>query len=102
MSQAAMGEETRQRLVAVQRRIAAAAERARRDPSEVQLVVVTKGHPVSRLQALVDGGQRRLGENRVKEALAKIDALGDGRFEIVRHSHRQIRQFALQIGRAHV
>jgi len=77
MSRAALEEETRQRLVAVQGRIAAAAERAGRDPSEVQLVVVTKGHPVSRLHALVESDQRRLGENRVEEALAKIDAVGE-------------------------
>jgi len=76
MSQAAMVEEIRRGLAAVQRRIAAAAERAGRDPSEVQLVVVTKGHPVSRLRALVESDQRRLGENRVEEALPKIDALG--------------------------
>src|SRR3989304_7100704 len=77
MSQAAREEEPRQRLVAVQGRIAAAAKRAGRDPSEVQLVVVTKGHPVGRLHALLESGQRRLGENRVEEALPKIDALGE-------------------------
>src|SRR3990172_7645466 len=77
MNQAAMEEETRQRLGAVHGRIAAAAPRAGRDPSEVQLVVVTKGHPVSRLHALLESGQRRLGENRVEEALPKIDALGE-------------------------
>src|SRR3990172_9366974 len=77
MSQAATEDLLRQRLVAVQRRMAAAAERAGRDPSEIRLVVVTKGHPVSRLRALVECGQRRLGENRVEEALPKIDALGE-------------------------
>src|SRR3970040_2900585 len=77
MSQAAMVGEIRRGLAAVQRRIAAAAERAGRDPSEVRLVVVTKGHPVSRLRALVESDQRRLGENRVEEALPKIDALGE-------------------------
>jgi pyridoxal phosphate enzyme (YggS family) len=77
MRQAALEEEIRQRLVAVQRRIAVAAERAGRDPSEIRLVVVTKGHPINRLHALVASDQRRLGENRVEEALPKIDALGE-------------------------
>jgi hypothetical protein len=70
-------EAIRQGLSAVQRRIAAAAERAGRDPSAVRLVVITKGHPVDRLRVLAESGQTRLGENRVEEALPKIDALGD-------------------------
>jgi len=76
MSQTATEAAIRQGLVVVQRRIAAAAERAGRDPSEIRLVVVTKGQPVERLHVLVESGQTRLGENRVEEALPKIDALG--------------------------
>jgi uncharacterized pyridoxal phosphate-containing UPF0001 family protein len=42
-------------------------------------VVITKGYALGSLQALIECGQRRLGENRVEEALPKIDALGLGR-----------------------
>jgi len=66
----------RERLAAVERRIADAAGKADRNPAEVRLLVITKGHPVATVQALVESGQRRLGENRVEEALPKIEALG--------------------------
>jgi pyridoxal phosphate enzyme (YggS family) len=69
-------EEIRERLLAVQRRIASAGERAGRDPDAVNLVVITKGHPAESVQALLDCGVRRLGENRVEEAVPKIEALG--------------------------
>jgi pyridoxal phosphate enzyme (YggS family) len=77
MRQESPEEVIRQRLSAVQRRIAAAAERAGRDPSDIRLIVITKGQPVPRLRVLAESGQTLLGENRVEEALPKIDALGD-------------------------
>jgi len=69
-------EEVRRRLADVRRRIAAAAGRAGRDPASVGLVIVTKGQPVARLRAVLGEGPRCFGENRVEEALPKIDALG--------------------------
>lgn len=68
-----------QALTRVQARMTEAAERAGRDPAGVRLVVVTKGYPLVSLQALVECGQRQLAENRVEEALPKMDALGPGR-----------------------
>lgn len=56
-------------------RIASAARSAGRDPEEVRLVVVTKAHPLEVVQAAVGIGARRLGENYVEEATAKINAL---------------------------
>ncbi|MEJ2539322.1 MAG: YggS family pyridoxal phosphate-dependent enzyme [Gemmatimonadota bacterium] len=47
--------------------IAEAAHRAGRDPSEVTLVGVTKGHPLEALRAALDAGLSDLGENRVSE-----------------------------------
>jgi pyridoxal phosphate enzyme (YggS family) len=73
----AEAEAIRQRLADVQRRIARAAERAGRDPNEVSLVVITKGHPLRVVQWLLDCGPSLLGENRVEEALPKIDAIGE-------------------------
>lgn len=55
--------------------IAAAAALAKRDPSGVQLIAVSKGRSVEEIQALVDAGQRDFGENRVQEALAKWPSL---------------------------
>jgi hypothetical protein len=51
--------------------IASAAELARRDPAEVQLIAVSKGRSVEQIEELITAGQRDFGENRVQEALAK-------------------------------
>jgi PLP dependent protein len=51
--------------------IARAAEIARRDPADVQLLAVSKGRPAERIQPLIEAGQRDFGESRVQEALAK-------------------------------
>jgi hypothetical protein len=61
-------------LARVQARIAAAAARAGRNPSEITLVAVTKTHPVEALLAAYELGVRHFGENRVEEAAAKLPA----------------------------
>jgi PLP dependent protein len=63
-------------LMAVRQTIARSAERSRRDPNEVVLVAVTKTFPVERIREALAVGLRIVGENRVQEALPKIDALG--------------------------
>jgi len=52
-------------------RIARAASVARRNPSEVRLIAVTKGRAAEEIEPLIEAGQRDFGENRVQEALAK-------------------------------
>lgn len=64
-------------LASVQARIVAAALRAGRDPGEVTLVAVTKGHPVDMLHQAYELGVRHMGENRVEEAEEKISTLPD-------------------------
>ena len=61
--------------------IARAAALARRDASEVQLIVVSKGRSTDEIEPLIDAGQRDFGENRVQEALSKWPAL------LARHAH---------------
>ena len=56
-------------------RIEAAASRSGRSPAEVQLVVVTKGHPVETIRQVIAAGAQYLGENYVEEAEAKIAEL---------------------------
>jgi pyridoxal phosphate enzyme (YggS family) len=63
------------RRAAILARVARAAERARRDPSEIALLAVTKTHPVETVRAAVSAGLTRFGENRVAEGAAKIEAL---------------------------
>lgn len=63
------------RLYSIRSQIAAAARLAERDPADVQLIAVSKGRPVEKIEALIAAGQRDFGENRVQEALEKWPAL---------------------------
>jgi PLP dependent protein len=67
----------RERLARVRDRIANAARRARRDPASVRLVAVSKTFPTQDIRAAFEEGQRDFGENKVQEALQKIDATKD-------------------------
>lgn len=51
--------------------IAAAAKLARRDPSGVQLIAVSKTRSADEIEALIEAGQRDFGESRVQEAMSK-------------------------------
>jgi len=62
-------------LAHVRRRIDAAAHRAGRDPHAIHLVAVSKTFPPELIRAAAAAGQAAFGENRVQEALPKIDAL---------------------------
>lgn len=64
-----------QQLERVRERIAQACQRSGRDPSAVQILAVTKTQPMEVLQAALRLGLHDLGENRVQEALPKIEAL---------------------------
>ncbi len=65
-------------LFEVLERIEAACERAGRDPAEVTLVAVTKGHDVDEIRRRVLAhGHRVLGENRVQEWLQKAAEIDD-------------------------
>jgi len=58
-------------LAAVRERIAEAARRTGRDPSEVTLVAVTKTRTPAEIVEAYDAGVRHVGENRVEEAAVK-------------------------------
>lgn len=65
------------RLMVVRERIARAAERARRDPAAVKLVLASKTQPPEAIRAAHKAGAREFGENYVQEAAAKQEALAD-------------------------
>jgi pyridoxal phosphate enzyme (YggS family) len=65
------------RLADIRERMARAAERAGRSPDDVRLVAVSKTYSVDDVRAAAAAGQRDFGENRVQEALDKIDAARD-------------------------
>ena len=64
-------------LQAVRERIARAALAAGRDPLTVALLAVSKTHAASLVAQAMDAGQRAFGENYVREALEKMDALAE-------------------------
>jgi len=61
-------------LQAVRERIGRAASAARREPSSVTLLAVTKTHPPARVAEAFAAGQQAFGENYVQEALEKMAA----------------------------
>ena len=76
-----------ERLHEVEDRIAAACARSGRDPAEIHLVAITKGHPASTVVAALEAGLRGIGENRVAEAVEKFSAAAESleRHGAVRH-----------------
>jgi len=64
-------------IAAVQERIASAAKRLGRSPSEISLMAVTKTHPPERIREAYAAGLRLFGENRVQEFEAKATAMAD-------------------------
>jgi pyridoxal phosphate enzyme (YggS family) len=70
----------------IQQRIAAACERAKRDPVSVTLMAVTKTHPPETVQAAADLGLVYFGESKVQEAKAKIpQCSGKFRWHFIGH-----------------
>ncbi len=57
----------------VQERVEAACERAGRSPAEVTIVGISKGFPPSAVVAAYEAGLQEMGENRVQEAVGKIE-----------------------------
>jgi pyridoxal phosphate enzyme (YggS family) len=63
----------RARLADVRARIARAADRAGRDPASIRLVAVSKTFSADHVRALAEAGQIDFGENKVQEAIPKIE-----------------------------
>jgi pyridoxal phosphate enzyme (YggS family) len=70
-----MAADISENLASVREAISEAERAAGRPDGSVQLVAVTKTHPVDVIQKAIDAGQLILGENRVQEARAKIPEL---------------------------
>jgi pyridoxal phosphate enzyme (YggS family) len=68
-------------LAAVRERIA----RTGRNPDEITIVAVTKGFDVSVCREAVAAGLRVLGENRVHEALAKMEEVPGAEWHLIGH-----------------
>ncbi|MGD0575892.1 MAG: YggS family pyridoxal phosphate-dependent enzyme [Anaerolineales bacterium] len=84
--------EIRERAEAVRARITRAAQRAGRNPSEVTLVTVTKGHPVEVICRALEAGLTRFGENYLEEARPKMQAVTGPQIEWHMIGHIQSRK----------
>jgi pyridoxal phosphate enzyme (YggS family) len=75
----------------VREKVAEAARRAGRSPSEVRIVGVTKGHPLGAVEAALDAGLHDLGENRIEELEEKAGRVNpaDVRWHMVGHVQRR-------------
>jgi PLP dependent protein len=85
-------------LDAIQRRIAAACGRCGRDPSSVQLLAVSKGHPPAVIQEALDLGLTHFGESKVQEAKAKIPQCpGRAHWQMIGHLQTNKARDAVQL-----
>jgi len=64
------------RLQRVREDVREAAARADRDPGEVEILPVTKGHPASVIHLVAESDLGRVAENRVGEAEQKLEEVG--------------------------
>jgi PLP dependent protein len=80
-----------ERLAEVRARIA----RSGRDPEEITIVAVTKGFDASVCAQAVEAGLTVLGENRVKEALQKMEVVSGATWHLIGHLQtNKVRQVA--------
>ncbi len=70
-----------EKLASVRERIS----RAGRDPNEITIVAVTKGFDASKCQEALAAGLTILGENRVHEGVAKMEAVKGGTWHLIGH-----------------
>jgi pyridoxal phosphate enzyme (YggS family) len=75
------GSSLAENLASVRQRIA----RAGRDPDEIAIVAVTKGFDVSVCRAALAAGLRVLGENRVQEAVEKMEQMWGAEWHLIGH-----------------
>src|SRR5271156_6792989 len=73
------------RLARIHDAIASAAQKAGRDPDEIELLAVSKTQPAEVIQEAMRAGITRFGENKVQEARGKIEALGRGVWHLIGH-----------------
>ena len=85
-----MTDEVKQRLVRVRERIARL-----RNPDDIVIVAVTKGFGAETCRAALAAGLRVLGENRVHEAILKMDEVPDAEWHLIGHLQtNKVRQAA--------
>lgn len=87
-----------ERLDQVRAEITEAAQKASRDPDEIELLAVSKTHDAEKVRQAVVGGQLLFGESKVQEARAKIPLLPSNlRWHFVGHLQKNKIRHALPL-----
>jgi PLP dependent protein len=84
-------------------RIAQACAQAKRDPTSVRLIAVSKRHPPDAVRVAYEMGQREFGENYVQELVAKgraLTNLPDLQLRLIGHLQRNKVKELLKLGPA--
>ncbi len=82
----------------VRKQLAHAAAKAGRAIDEIELVAITKTHPVEKVRETIEAGQTLFGESRVQEARAKIPELPSNvRWHFVGHLQKNKIRHALSL-----
>ena len=91
-------------LAAVRARIAAAAQRAGRDPDSVRLIGACKGVEPERVRQAIEAGLQELGENFIQEAAQRISAVGEPQAGVRWHfiGHLQTNKTSLALDLFHM
>jgi pyridoxal phosphate enzyme (YggS family) len=84
-------------------RVERAAERARRDPSEITVIAVAKTFPADAIVEAMEAGATDIGENRAQELRDKMSVLGDrARWHFVGHLQtNKVRDLAGRVALVH-
>jgi pyridoxal phosphate enzyme (YggS family) len=85
------------RLQKVQTAIADAAQRASRNPSEIELLAVSKTQTVDIIRDAMRAGIHTFGENKVQEAARKIAELERGSWHLIGHLQTNKAKLAVQL-----
>jgi pyridoxal phosphate enzyme (YggS family) len=73
------------RLATIQSEIDSAAQRAKRDSSEIEIIAVSKTQLEPTIREAMQAGLTLFGENKVQEARGKIESLGRGVWHLIGH-----------------
>lgn len=94
-----MVKEIKERLARVIERIHDSASRIERDADTIQLVAVSKSHPVSKIEAAVAAGLKLFGENKIQEARKKIPQISsdDLTWHMVGHLQSNKAKYAVKM-----
>jgi pyridoxal phosphate enzyme (YggS family) len=83
---------------AIKQKIAAAAQRAGRDPLSIKLMAVTKTVEPERIGTAIEAGLTMLGENYVQEAKDKITIIGDrAQWHMIGHLQTNKAKYAVKL-----